>query len=221
MTSPHSSTTAVRGCGGVLGTLACARVGALRPVRGRPWRGEVRAVGSTLLNDTLVPDSIGGVLSNPPGLRSVPLSWRSASPTAGGLENPAGTLHTATHITEARTNALQYLTISMRIRWDRPGTRRGNGSKISNHAEKAPVEGVASRCRRPKNDARSTRGRRNTVRRTLQAASALRRSLVLVNTVTASDPAEGQDRWPRARKMGKISQKAHQGTFGDMPCRRG
>ena len=103
----------MRGCGGVLGTLACARVGALRPVRGRPWRGEVRAVGSTLLNDTLVPDSIGGVLSNPPGLRSVPLSWRSASPTTGRLENPAGTLHTATHITGARTNALQYLTISI------------------------------------------------------------------------------------------------------------
>ena len=33
-TSPHSSTTAVRGCGGVLGTLACARVGALRPYEG-------------------------------------------------------------------------------------------------------------------------------------------------------------------------------------------
>ena len=97
-TSPDSSTTAVRGCGGVLGTLACARVGALRPVRGRPWRGGVRAVGSTLVNGTLVHDSIGGVLSNRPRLRSVPLSWRSASPTAGRLENPAHTLHTATRV---------------------------------------------------------------------------------------------------------------------------
>ena len=39
----------------------------------------------------------------------------------------------------------------------------------------------------PINDARSTRGRGNTVWRTLKAASALGRSLVLVNTVTAKN----------------------------------
>ena len=48
----------------------------------------------------------------------------------------------------------------------------------------------------PINDARSTTGRGNTVWRTLKAASALGRSLVLVNTVTAknlqnSDNSEG------------------------------
>jgi hypothetical protein len=55
----------------------------------------------------------------------------------------------------------------------------------------------------------------------MQAASALRRSLVLVNTITTSDPAEGQDRWLHARKMSKISQKAHQGICGNMAGRLG
>ena len=62
------------------------------------------------------------------------------------------------------------------------------------------MEGVASRCGRPKNDARSTRGRRNTVRRTLQAASALRGSLVLVNTALP----------PRTLQKGKIDGHARE-----------
>ena len=99
-----------------VGDVSMCAGGCAETVRGRPWRGEVRAVGSTLVNDTPANGSIGGVLSNRPRLRSVPLSWKSAWPTAGRLENPALTLHTATRVTGARTNALKYLTISMRIR---------------------------------------------------------------------------------------------------------